>query len=118
MNQSNINRLLKNFPEIYDKYFYTGIGDGWFPLLERLSYEIMDLCRERGVVPPRALQVKEKFGALRAYFEYIEIDDMEEIVSKYERESVSICELCGEKGFCKPKNGWVKTLCESCRNTP
>ena len=118
MTESYRNRLVKNFPEIYDKNFYTGIGDGWYPLLERLSYEIMDLCRERGVVPPRALQVKEKFGALRAYFEYIKIDDIGEIVYKYERESVSICERCGKPGSREGSTGWIKTLCTECRNTP
>ena len=117
MDQSLVNRLKKNFPEMYHPNKYFGVGDGWYSILWNLSQEVMDLCRERGEVPPKVVQVKEKFGALRIYFEYF-VGDMEEIVSKYERESVSICERCGKPGSREGSTGWIKTLCTECRNTP
>ena len=118
MDQSAINRLLKTFPEMYGPNFYFGVGQGWAKLLFDLSQEVMDLCRERGVVPPKVLQVKEKFGGLRVYMEYVGIDDMGEITYKYEKESYNICERCGKPGSTKGSTGWIKTLCTECRNTP
>ena len=118
MNQSNTNKLLKNFPEMYRPDEYLGIGDGWYSILYNLSQEVMDLCRERGVIPPKVLQVKEKFGGLRVYMEDVGIDDMEEITYKYEKESYNICERCGKPGSTKGSTGWIKTLCTECRNTP
>ena len=114
MDQSLVNRLIKNFPEMYRPDEYLGVGDGWYSILWNLSQEVMDLCRERGEVPPKVLQVKEKFGALRIYFEYF-VGDMGEIVSKYERESLNICERCGKPGSTKGSTGWIKTLCTECR---
>lgn len=117
MNQSNTNKLLKNFPEMYRPDEYLGIGDGWYSILYNLSQEVMDLCRERGVIPPKVLQVKEKFGGLRVYMEYVGIDDMGEITYKYEKESYKVCERCGEPGSKEGSTGWIKTLCTKCRGT-
>lgn len=121
MKQENVNRLLKNFPEVYGRNFYFGVGDGWFNLIYKLSQDITDLCRERGMEVPKALQVKEKFGGLRFYPSGVSSDEVHEMIYRAESESRKICEQCGstENVTAQPKAGfgWIKTLCAKCRNT-
>lgn len=67
-------------------------------------------------VPPQvvARQVKEKYGGLCFYYcggdEYIE-----GLVSMAESISYRICEKCGNPGSTNKDDGWISTLCESCR---
>jgi hypothetical protein len=84
---------------------YEDVGPGWWALLSAMHSELEKVCPEY-----EALQVKEKFGGLRAY-----IDGHKEafaIENRYEYLSYSVCEECGKAG----KNGqwgssWWKTYC-------
>lgn len=61
------------------------------------------------------LQLKEKFGGLRIYWECDPFDDRAEIVgavSMAESMSYRICEKCGFPGDTKEIGNWMKTLCE------
>jgi hypothetical protein len=62
------------------------------------------------IEPVTVIQVKEKFGGLRFYYdggdEYIQ-----GAVSMAERMSYSICEECGNLGKSR-SGGWVRTLCD------
>ena len=83
-------------------------------------------------------QVKEKYGTLRFYwftsFNTIETDrdeidivtmkekeevsnlinELHDVVSKYEVKSESVCEKCGNKGKLRDDLRWIRTLCKSC----
>lgn len=64
--------------------------------------------------PVKFDQIKEKFGGLVIYFSGGD-DYVEGIVGMAEEYSYKVCEVCGNSG--KPnKNGWITTLCDSCRN--
>jgi hypothetical protein len=59
-----------------------------------------------------AVQVKEKFGGLRFYYnggdEYIRgAVDMAEMLS------LATCDVCGDRGHYNLNNGWVSTRCEN-----
>jgi hypothetical protein len=60
-------------------------------------------------------QIKEKFGTLRFYYsggdEYIA-----GMVSLAESLSAAICEGCGSPGN-KTRSGWIRVLCDACKNT-
>ena len=99
-----------------DKDFYYECFDGWMPLLESLFYSIDNhlqyLERIRKPLDFRIVQVKEKFGGLRFYYNGGD-DHVAGLVDMAEEMSYKICERCGNPG--KPnKVGWIRTLCDKC----
>lgn len=61
--------------------------------------------------------VKEKFGALRIYFEGNDEDSLKkfrEYVFFLEDKSITICEKCGAEGSLRTDRKWYKTLCDNC----
>lgn len=106
---------------------------GWYDILSSLCWLIQQhennisshikyleknnpekLKEEQEYFSVRFDQIKEKFGGLRVYFsggdEYVE-----GLVDMAESFSYKICEFCGERGN-PNKEGWIITLCESCRH--
>lgn len=89
---------------------YLDIGDGWLPLVEAL---VTDCEANGGTV----VQVKEKFGGLRFYYDK-PYDSPETFWKEFEKRvldaedaSYNICERCGAPGKLRNK-GWMKTLCD------
>src|SRR3990167_1021456 len=82
-------------------------GDGWFTLIDDLCDQIM-----RTGIRVEAVQVKEKFGGLRFYFEPYD-DQIGGLVSCTEAKSYTICDMCGGPGIPR-KGGWVVTRCNKC----
>jgi len=85
-------------------YPYLPVGQGWYELIYDLVVELLSTNWDRKI-----LQIKEKFGGLRFYIDGSE--DIQNIVTKYEKLSYSICEECGEPGEIRKLN-WIKTLCD------
>lgn len=57
-------------------------------------------------------QIKEKFGALRIYFDGGD-DYIKGLVDMAETISYKTCEICGNPG--KPNStGWIRVTCENC----
>jgi hypothetical protein len=81
---------------------------GWYPLIEECHSEL------KAVDPDyQILQIKEKFGGLRYYFESLDASkykEMHEIVRKYEAKSFTVCEVTGNGGTLHKKASRVKTL--------
>ena len=115
--------LVKDFPNLYrDRYgdvketlmcFGFECGDGWEPLIRRLSAKLEALIL---AVPEskralyRAVQVKEKYGSLRYYMTY-ETDEMSDLIRVAEDESAVTCETCGTAGKLRGQ-GWYYTACD------
>ena len=84
-------------------------GPGWNSLIDSL----ISKCDAVGA---RVMQIKEKFGCLRFYYEPPASgwdDELEEMVDRAEDASRSVCEMCGSPGVLR-RNGsyWVKTVCK------
>ncbi len=91
-------------------------GNGWYRLLDTLCSNIVNHMKYQ---PPddhlndvQAVQVKEKFGGLRFYYDGGDnvvrgLVDMTESMSYY------TCEDCGNPGVLR-KGGWLRTLCFKC----
>jgi hypothetical protein len=62
--------------------------------------------------PPRASQVKEKYGTLRFYMTHA-TEEMYAITDKAERQSSKTCEECGKPGKIRGR-GWLYTRCSAC----
>jgi hypothetical protein len=95
-------------------------GDGWYDIIDTLCHQIqwylehnLPMDEDPEVVNVQAVQVKEKFGTLRFYYnggnEFIS-----GLISMAEGMSGRVCECCGAPG--RPNNsGWISTQCEPCR---
>ena len=73
------------------------------------------LCYETGE-EVKFVQIKEKFGGLRMYYDTESEDDdfrkkINDCIYNAESESYTICEICGETGKVR-KGNWIKTLCD------
>lgn len=85
-------------------------GDGWYGILDVLCSLIANDVQYNHMPPVTALQVKEKYGGLRFYFNGG--NDRADAYSLFaESMSYRTCETCGQPG--KPrKGGWIRTLCD------
>lgn len=99
-------KLVTDFPAIYSEYRWKPeIGDGWEPVLRRLSEGLNKLPEI-----PVLVQVKEKFGALRFYIGNGS-DEAYRLINIAERESSVTCEYCDSLGELDGSKGWLKTVC-------
>lgn len=96
------------------------VGRGWQNLILKLSLGLEMLINklpENEQANHRAVQVKEKFGALCFYL-VGGTDEMFSLIDKTEEASSKTCEECGEAGELMTKSGatygWLKTLCNTC----
>jgi hypothetical protein len=81
------------------------VGQGWHNLLNFLYDRL----------PPSVYvaQVKEKFGGLRFYADGVS-EKMQELIEEIEDTSLYTCEVCGNEGKVRNRNGRLKTLCDVC----
>ena len=92
------------------------IGDGWFGIVGRLSAK---LAKDTAL---HVVQVKEKYGRLKVYFEFDEnappdprLDaEMKAAIDEAADESERTCELCGEPGTSEERHRWVSVRCGPC----
>ena len=110
-----------NFLEkLKTKYFfvkdlrYLEIEKGWFDLVENLCEDILQLD------PPESfevVQIKQKFGGLRFYTSKICSGEIEQLISKAESDSYTICESCSKPGKKVCPNSYIYITCEECEKT-
>lgn len=98
------------------------VGDGWYQILDSLCGQIQHYIDwnnenfEKGykqykqVPQVVAVQIKEKFGGLRFYYDGGD-DHISGMVRMAESWAYHTCEECGAVG--KMRNGgWIRTLCD------
>ena len=86
------------------------VDEGWYQI-------VLDCDRELTQIDPsyQIVQIKQKFGGLRYYFESSPLlgtrKAMDDVVAKYEAVAAVTCEATGNPGvLMKSAGGWVKTL--------
>ncbi len=97
-------------------------GDGWYQILDSLCGNIQSYIDWKNrsaaagykdfepVEQVVAVQVKEKFGGLRFYYDGGD-DHISGMVRMAESWAAVTCEVCGSPGKTRP-GGWIKTLCD------
>lgn len=107
-------------------------GDGWYWLIDNLCMQIQghidnhnDDCKQykdkyehykdcKEIQQVVAVQVKEKFGGLRFYYNGGD-DVIRSYVDFAESLSLKICEHCGTtENVGHTTSGWISVLCENC----
>ena len=129
MNAKNTEYLLKKYPKIFAQYklpmtktsmcWGFECGDGWFALIDVLCDLIQQHCNElqkKGRdFQIEAVQVKEKYGGLRFYTNYID-NFVNNVIIFAEEMSYRTCEVCGTTKDAKVnEGGWLSTRCPKCR---
>ena len=90
--------------------------DGWYWLIDMLCKAIQSYINNNIFSQVEVAQVKEKFGGLRFYIDKGN-DEIYGMIRLAETMSYYICEKCGStKDISQNKGGWIKTLCQKCRN--
>ena len=99
--------------------FGIAVNDGWHKILDAMCEKLDSIGKVEFV------QIKEKFGQLRVYFNRKTDDTYEDslktaicrdIIHMAEFNSSHVCEFCGSYGKTRPVTdyGWVKTICDPC----
>ena len=110
------NRWTDEIPKDFD-YSYTELDampDGWrkafgLQMCEELKQE---LIRINKMDEFRIAQIKEKFGELRFYTNWV-TDEIEAIINKYTKLSRKTCINCG-KPATVITTGWISPFCNDC----
>jgi hypothetical protein len=121
--------LVRDFPHLYrdrqgdtrETRMCDGFpGDGWEPIIRHLSEKLEPIASETGL---RAVQVKEKFGALRCYVRGAHgarklpaavSEAVYAAIGAAMEESSRTCAHCGAAGSTRKVEGWWLTLCDAC----
>lgn len=133
MNKQLDEALCKDFPLLFaDRHgdlrktamVWGFPGDGWEPIIRQLAEQIEPIIEDWWLnhgeddpmweSPPRATQVKEKFGQLRFYMGAVPSDIFDEVhewIDKASARSGYTCEVCGDFGVLR-SGGWIRTLCD------
>lgn len=89
-------------------------GDGWADILDRLFFgienRIKDLGQDIGSSNLRILQIKEKFGELRFYYQ--SNIDFSDLIEAAVEESARTCEECGKPGALSSNGRWLMVRCD------
>jgi len=97
----------------YEQPWGDEVGEGWMP-------HVLECHRQLKHVDPEycIIQIKEKFGGLRYYFDSSLAFDhltravMDSVVIAAEYQCSITCEVCGTGGRLRSNSGWYKTLCD------
>lgn len=99
------------------------VGDGWYNILDALCANIQHYTdwnnqnhakgfkQYKEVPQVVAVQIKEKFGGLRFYYDGGD-DHISGMVRMAESWASHTCEECGQPGKSR-SGGWIKTLCDA-----
>ena len=115
-------KMEEKFPKMFSgPYGGFAIGAGWWDIIESLCNCIQGHIdwkneqkekynRGEGCEQVVVLQIKEKFGGLRFYYQGGN-DTIHGMVRMAEEWADQSCEVCGNKGTRRP-GGWIRTLCD------
>lgn len=113
MNETLTRLEAKYAGKVSDPGCFECVGQGWWPLLDRLMTDLLAQGWDG-----RVEQVKEKFGGLR-FYSSADAPPMSDRVWAAEDESFATCEACGAadvktRARHDHPQGWIKTYCSAC----
>ncbi len=110
-------KLMLTYSRFFSPSGSPSVGEGWADILETALRRIATAMAnepERAVF--RIIQIKEKFGTIRIYYEVRSLSaaatkSIKEAIELAEARSACTCEICGEKGRLYDGAGWHTTRC-------
>lgn len=102
--------LFKNVNYHNEEYMVVvDCDNGWYSIIDELCSKIVSYCRDANL-PIHFVQIKEKFGDLRIYYDMCD-EYIDSLIHDAVVKSRVSCEKCGKPGVLR-KGGWVQTLCD------
>lgn len=121
------NKLFKKYPKLFAQKdlkasqtsmcFGVETPDSWFPILDTLCFCIQKYINDNPLKIEQIefIQVKEKFGSLRAYTNYSD-DLVDELILMAELMTTKICSVCGSTDDVDVGSDfYVSYECKKCR---
>ena len=104
----------KHIPHPFE-LFGVECRKGWYDLILPIIKYIEDYNKEKEEKERiRILQIKEKFGGLCFYTNFV-TPELSKMIEKAENESYHTCEECGSKTNVGMRlSGWMTTMCLDC----
>lgn len=115
--------LFEKYPKTFQSLDYVECNEGWKEIVDQVSFKIEQVNNKYpGSSYIHASQIKQKFGGLRYYvsFEDINNDDVNyvySIIEEAEKRSLTICEICGAPGKRSKQGYYMETVCDEHNNT-
>lgn len=93
---------------------YDQIPDGWRKAFgKQLLKDLKEaLIEDKALKTFRFTQIKEKYGSLRLYTNFV-TPNVEKVIEKYEKMSEEYCIYCGKPSTHFTK-GWILFVCSDC----
>lgn len=109
----NIGRVISSYNFVN---CFPSLPRGWSVLLVKMLNEVKASLDKIDAVDAEILDIKEKYGLLRVYFNVYD-KELEKIAKKYEAMSDKICMSCGAPTYKSGiRNDSCINLCEDCLN--
>lgn len=119
--ESSVQEMYASFPIFLRRKPYINVMIGWHGLIADCATEVEGLIKKHSPHAfakhtPALISMKEKYGQLvlsvTGGFDDEDLNILlDKIVSKYENESLGICEQCGREGSLTRK-GWLRVVCK------
>ena len=90
-----------------------GLPAGWLGILRELVKSVADLPEASTM---KIVQVKEKFGTLRVYYEGTDSQRVRWLVAGAENSSASTCRMCGKPRYVRRSTAWFQAVCSECND--
>jgi hypothetical protein len=124
--------LVNPYPDMFGHCrLGISVGAGWYDILERMAKGIQDVINTNPGFHVTFVQIKEKFGGLRAYCRNWSDDgdrgefgertfsvgyttaseQVFKLICAAEDEAIRTCELCGEPGTLRD-HSWIHVACD------
>ncbi len=89
-----------------DKYNYSFVSVGWIRLITDLDNKLREIHPGYEIS-----QIKQKYGQLRYYANFINDEDFQ-LIFEAEKKSTTTCEACGNTGVLRDVEGYKVILCD------
>lgn len=111
-------KLKEKYPKLLGELSYFECGDGWYNIINKMCFLIqrnidIQTKRDPEYYQTQFLQIKEKFGGLRAYTDGRD-DYGSAVIDMAENMASVTCEKCGNPGKNRVIGGWWSTYCQPC----
>jgi hypothetical protein len=125
MHENLVNKLLQDYPKLFEHQKHIECNDGWYNLIDTWARQIAYYDDNRYLkyvkhplyegdetfIYHNITQIKEKFGTLRLYLNMSD-DYVRGLTDLAEQLSGVTCEICGSPGQIRNLS-WMMTLCDS-----
>lgn len=111
--QKDYNEKRSDLPGYSMELFGVECGEGWYGIIAALIKYIEEYNETHSDEPIIVHQIKEKFGELRFYTNFV-TPELDDLIEEAEGIAWNTCETCGSTKNIGHTMGWVSVVCPDC----